>query len=963
MEDRSRLGKWGKPALCLALALVLAGFGGCTRRFYRERADKEVAVILADKDKYPQWKIENFHVYPHPRARFGDPSDPDHPPMPPDDPAAADLAPQPQRPGKAGVVRIEGTGYLDLLRLWDAQNRGEDPATAQHAAEGSEQRPFLLTLEQASELGLINSREFQTRRENLYLTALPVSLERFAFAAQFFALETAIRERAGRESSAGQTNRWRLLSDGGFTKLFSTGALLLFRFANDTVINLTGPGPHTTSVSTINLDFVQPFLRGGGKAVTLEPLTQVERNLVYEIRDYARFRKQFYTFIAGGFDLPSLSALISRLGGGLTPGATTTVGTTRPQILPGGAGRLDLALDFFAPAEGYLPNLLRAAFLANERKNVDSLTELLTRFRELEKGGTVAPLQVGTVKQQLLDGESTVLQRQQELRDGLDNFKLQLGLPVNVPLDLDQQAVRPLQEHFRRYEKIFADFKAVMADLKAASTQMEKTLLAGRPELVRMRGHLRRLFTESALAGGTAFSKEILDRWDEWAKSSVSDSELPRRLADLVNQRTKLLKLKEELEDQGKPFTPKQQQALRQLDHQIETGGLEQAMRAYEGEPWKALPEEQGLDASAAASLATAQPAAGLALALRALMKDPPLEEWLELSGPAIDTLRDDLRARRKAAHAEIFQVLSDAFELVLIEARSQRLGPLRERWPALPAVELDGSDLLKVELDESLQRGAQAALVNRFDLMNARGQLHDTWRQLAIFANSLLGTFDVAYHLDSATPAGQAKPLAFSGSRSRHQLILNTELPLVRRAERNNYRASLIAYQRERRNLMAAEDLTAAGVRAELRALRVLAQNYKIQQEAVDLAYQVRESAEEEFFGPPVPGGGQDAATRAAALTQQVLNAQARLVRAQNLLYTFWINFLLTRLQLYRDLELMPLDPRGVWIDELATRQRGPQSPGSPGPGQPADGQRDGGLEGASAPGPLEAPPAAPLE
>ena len=56
-------------------------------------------------------------------------------------------------------------------------------------------------------------------------------------------------------------------------------------------------------------------------------------------------------------------------------------------------------------------------------------------------------------------------------------------------------------------------------------------------------------------------------------------------------------------------------------------------------------------------------------------------------------------------------------------------------------------------------------------------------------------------YHMDSFTPAGEAKPFAFSGSRTRHQLILNGELPLVRKLERNNYRASLIAYQRQRRS------------------------------------------------------------------------------------------------------------------------------------------------------------------
>ena len=51
---------------------------------------------------------------------------------------------------------------------------------------------------------------------------------------------------------------------------------------------------------TLTLDLIQPLLRGGGRAVTLEPLTQVERNLLYEIRNFARFRKTFYVAIAGG---------------------------------------------------------------------------------------------------------------------------------------------------------------------------------------------------------------------------------------------------------------------------------------------------------------------------------------------------------------------------------------------------------------------------------------------------------------------------------------------------------------------------------------------------------------------------------------------------------------------------------------------------------------------------------------
>ena len=62
-----------------------------------------------------------------------------------------------------------------------------------------------------------------------------------------------------------------------------------------------------------------------------------------------------------------------------------------------------------------------------------------------------------------------------------------------------------------------------------------------------------------------------------------------------------------------------------------------------------------------------------------------------------------------------------------------------------------------------------------------------------------------------------------------------------------------------------------------------------------------------------------------AAALTNQLLQAQSSLLQAQNQLFDIWINYLTVRMQLYRDLELMPLDFRGVWIDELANLLRDP--------------------------------------
>src|SRR5262249_23420910 len=213
----------------------------------------------------------------------------------------------------------------------------------------------------------------------------------------------------------------------------------------------------------------------------------------------------------------------------------------------------------------------------------------------------------------------------------------------------------------------------------------------------------------------------------------------------------------------------------------------------------------------------------------------------------------------------------------------------------------------------------------NRWDLMNARAQLVDSWRLIAVTANSLLGTLDVQYHMDSTTPAGQNVPLGFAASRSTQRLGISWDLPLVRRLERNNYRVALINFQRQRRALMAAEDSVLIDIRSEIRQLRVFAENYKIQQEQVALAYTQVESSLENFNQPAIPGQAGSAGD-AAALTNQLLQAQSSLNQAQSQLYSVWIGYINLRMQIYRDLELLPLDARGVWIDEYAP---GTLSPG----------------------------------
>ncbi len=140
--------------------------------------------------------------------------------------------------------------------------------------------------------------------------------------------------------------------------------------------------------------------------------------------------------------------------------------------------------------------------------------------------------------------------------------------------------------------------------------------------------------------------------------------------------------------------------------------------------------------------------------------------------------------------------------------------------------------------------------------------------------------------------------------------------------AERNAYRTALINYQRARRALMNLEDNIAGQVRFDVRQLHLFAENYKIQQKVVQSLYSQVESALEVIVAPVDPEklkvSGTEAQANAAALTSQYLSAVGQLNGSQTKMYDIWLSFLATRMQLFLDLERLPLDLRGVWTDEF---------------------------------------------
>ena len=865
---------------CLVWVILATLVGtGCTRKFYRKRTDDDVVGVMTEKNKSPLWAIENWHIYPDPRARFADPDNPDRPLKPPDDPAARALTPDPQ-PRSAKKTGIhEGDGYLAYLEAWTAENREKKarrPFVARSQAPyggtesglsptfekvlRSEESPYTVSLEQACELSLFNSREFQDRREDLYASALPVTLQRFSFVAQFAATEEAVREVTGRKTSEGSGDRWNATTSGSMSKLFPSGATLLVKLANKLVVELGTNSPRI-SFSSLTAELTQPLLSGGGYAYTMEDLTQAERDLLYAVRSYARFRKIYYTYLAGGND-------------NLFNSPYSLAGLTLRGIGP----------TLSASGQGYYPTLLLTALERNEVENIAGLERFWKTYQAFEEGGDVSRLQVDQVEQQLLRGRSQLLQRRLDLQNGLDQFKIQLGLPTRLPLELDDGPLSPIFGHLDRFNAARDEFDAVRRvagdyneSIRRPLLLVGSGLLSTTPIDIALRPRVRTLFTDSPAVRGTRFREAILNRWLVWEQRD--DDAVKDGLRKLADTQRELLDRKARLEVQGQTFSVADEKEITRIRSEINLGRFELSLRQYERKPWNKVPG-----------------------------------------------------ARMAREQANAFREVVDLFILVMGEAREERLTKLRASWPDLPPATVNGIDVLHDDLDKSLTVATQTALSNRLELMNARAQLVDAWRQIAVKANSLMGILNVGYNYSSSTPSNANTPVNFGAGRDTHQLTINGELPLVRRAERNEYRTSLIAYQRQRRALQATEDFILNDVRSGLRQLRVQAENFKIQQRAVEVAYAQVENSLEALQAPPDPAAGRQSAAAAAALTQQLLNAQSSLLQSQNSLYTAWINYLIARMQFYRELELLPIDPRGVWTDEYIPEQQselsGPQPP-----------------------------------
>ncbi len=339
--DRFRA--YRKVVLWSCLIPLVGVFVACSPKRYRLAADRQVASILADKSTDVPGMPGDFTILPSDPAIWGG------------------LSQQP-----------EADEFLG------------EPGKSEVGA-------YRISLQKAMELATDHNRNYQTNKELVYLSALSLTLARFQFTPIFSGRASAVDQGTVREVQDGvdtvtETNHSVGLTGAlGFNQLYQGGTRLAANFTTDFLRFITGDQSVTTS-SLFAASLTQPLLRGAGYRVTMENLTQAERDVLYALRNFVRFRQEFTVQVASSYYRVLLNREFAR--------------------------------------NAYLG-------LKNFRRNAEE-------ERELAKEGRRSLSQLGQLEQAELSAESQWIDSVRNYKQSLDDFKVrQLGLSAATPLVFD----------------------------------------------------------------------------------------------------------------------------------------------------------------------------------------------------------------------------------------------------------------------------------------------------------------------------------------------------------------------------------------------------------------------------------------------------------------------------------------------------------------------------------------------
>jgi outer membrane protein TolC len=239
--------------------------------------------------------------------------------------------------------------------------------------------PVKLTLAQALDVAAENSREFQSQKENLYLAALSLTSTLNDFRLRFGGGGSATVD-----GTSDITADVTLSEDLSASASSVIGTSVVINFVETFLRSVVNGGQFDGS-SILNMTLTQPLLRGAGRHIAREPLTQSERNVIYAIRDFERFRSQF---------------------------------------------AIDLVADYWTVVQ-------QMSDLSNVEANYNTLKLSRLQIQEFYDANRRTIVDLGRAKQSEFSADAQQVSAKNRLQSSLDSFKITLGLPVTANIELD----------------------------------------------------------------------------------------------------------------------------------------------------------------------------------------------------------------------------------------------------------------------------------------------------------------------------------------------------------------------------------------------------------------------------------------------------------------------------------------------------------------------------------------------
>lgn len=908
------------------LALILTGLAltsfaapGCSRGKYRTDADKEVYGLLntvgkSSEEKY--WDMENFTLAESSKSRYANRYNPDAQPSPIDDCTAARLLNDVE--GRKGQEKWSANGFTQTV---------ENESWRDTLPAPNENGEIVVDQKVAFDLALLHSPDYRNALENVYLAALNVTAERYAFDVKFYGGSSLFYRNSGGFKDSSVSSLDAGTAEVGASRKLATGADVVVNLANSMVWTFSPANDSFTPTTSLSYSLTQPFLRGAGRAIVLENLTRSERRLLANVRQLAFYQQGFYVGVLTG------SSPVSAPSSGGYPGS----GVGGAQV--GG---------FY----GLLSDQIR---IRNQESNVSSSADNYQRYEEYFATSRVTSrTEVDRMRQTWLSSQKNLIEQKNNYRNSIESYLIDLGLPP----DIENVVVRdPLTEQFNLMPETLGKFQADVTALLSWLRDKNNEIVADSRRYVDSLDDLKNAQTTPkriSLADLRAIFADFDQQFGLGLQDTLADLEYletevaPRRLAALEAIRVRFerdnpelnssfadaqlfaQRVKEIREDLERPNEEVNEYGvvLKSRGVQYDVAKLldliDQTILTYSPDDLAAMIVEKRENPDASPFASTVEQLVA-DLHMTAELNDPiqfnvgELErELAELDAMATDITaenRDEYLRRRAALDESLASLRSGALarDDVYRVWFSSCLTKLSEALMTLHLIQARAR-LEAIELpivDVNAEYAFQVARERRLDWMNMRSNLVDQWRNIEIVADRLRSDLSVSVG-GSITNEG-SNPVNFSSDNAQFTAGVQFDAPLDRFMERNSYRQALISYDQARRNYYAYVDGVHQQIRSAIRAIELAQISFELQRDSVLTSIKRVHTAQLDLTKPPT---GSSRVGSVNSNVEALVNALENLLNSQNEIMQTWLQYQSRRMNLMLHLGVFQLDETGRWVD-----------------------------------------------